>query len=97
MCMSIITYSQSFFIKSGKNFTNYKYESSMLGTSVKLNSDSGNFYEIGASFPLKVNKKFTYEFGVVLNELNSVVGSPSKAVSYKTEYLGLENGILYTC
>lgn len=96
MCLSSYAYSQSFFIKSGKNFTNYKYESSALGTSVKLNSDSGNYYEIGAAFPLRFNSKFTYEFGVVLNELNSLVGNPAKAVSYKTEYLGLDNAILFS-
>jgi hypothetical protein len=57
--------------------------------------DSGSFYELGAAFPFG-SSRFSYEFGISLNELNSLVETPSKAVKYKTEYIGLDNSLLFS-
>lgn len=90
--------SQSFYFKTGKNFTNYVFESSAMGISssvVKLQPDSGSFYELGAVVSFG-SSRFSYEYGISLNELNSIVESPSKAVTYKTEFFGLDNSFLFS-
>lgn len=99
ICVSFTPiFSQSLYFKTGKNFTNYIFETSTSGiqsSTVRLQSDSGSFFELGAALPFK-NTRFSYEFGVSLNELNSLVVSPSKAVRYKTEYVGLDNSVSFS-
>lgn len=90
--------SQSLYFKTGKNFTNYVFESSSSGISssvVKLQPDSGSFYELGAVVSFG-SSRFSYEYGISLNELNSIVETPSKAVKYKTEFIGLDNSVLFS-
>jgi hypothetical protein len=91
-------FSQSLYFKTGKNFTNYVFESSSSGIQssvVKLQMDSGSFYELGTALPFG-SSRFSYECGISLNELNSLVEIPSKAVKYKTEYIGLDNSLLFS-
>lgn len=99
ICVSFTPiFSQSLYFKTGKNFTNYIFETSTSGiqsSTVRLQSDSGSFFELGAALPFK-DTRFSYEFGVSLNELNSLVVSPSKAVRYKTEYVGLDNSVSFS-
>jgi hypothetical protein len=95
---SLSAYSQSFYFKTGKNFSNYNFSYSVVGsetTKVKLQSDSGTFYELGVATPFGTSR-FSYELGVSLNELNSMVESPAKSVKYKTEYIGLDNAIVFS-
>ncbi len=90
--------SQSLYFKTGKNFTNYVFESSATGISssvVKLQPDSGSFYELGTVLSFG-SSRFSYEYGISLNELNSIVETPSKAVKYKTEFIGLDNSVLFS-
>jgi hypothetical protein len=91
-------FSQAVYFKTGKNFTNYVFESSAIGINsfvVKLQPDSGPFYELGLTSSFG-SSRFSYEFGISLNELNSIVETPSKAVSYKTEFIGLDNAVLFS-
>lgn len=91
-------YSQSFYFKTGKNFSNYVFETSSVGIQssvVKLQTDSGSYYELGAAIPFD-NSRFSYEFGLSLNELNSIVEAPSNAVRYKTEFFGLNNSFNFS-
>lgn len=99
MCLCFNSaHSQSLYFKTGKNFANYVFKSSpsdLQSSVVTLQSDTGSFYQLGAAMPLKYSR-FSYEFGISLNELNSIVQSPSKAVRYKTDYIGLDNSILFS-
>lgn len=91
-------YSQSYYFKTGKNFTNYVFETSgpdIQSTISKLNTSTGTFYEIGTSFPFKTTR-FSFEFGLSLNELNSIVESPLKSNKYNTEYIGLDNSVIFS-
>lgn len=98
-CLSFTSaLSQSFYFKTGKSFTNYVFETSTTGLQssvVKLQTDSGSFYELGAALPFG-DSRFSYEFGISLNELNSIVEAPSKVVKYKTEFGGFDNAISFS-
>lgn len=92
--------SQSFFIKTGKNFTNFKFESfeeNSRSSIVRLSSDTGTNYEFGVTIPRgkSIDTPYSYEASIILNEFNSVVMFPSESVRYKTEYLGIDNSFLY--
>jgi hypothetical protein len=98
LLLSSYSYSQSFFAKFGKNFTNYSFDfrypdGSKFGS---LQMDTGSFYEIGFEIPFKATSRFSYQFGIAFDELNSLVGEPSASVTYKTEYIGLNNGVLFS-
>lgn len=99
VCLSSTSvFAQSLYFKTGKNFTNYVFESSSGGIQssiVKLKPDSGSFYEFGIALPFS-SSRFSCEFGISLNELNSIVEAPSKSVKYKTEYVGLDNSVLFS-
>jgi hypothetical protein len=89
-------HSQSFFVKSGKNFTNYEYYNSEGVKAIGLGTDVGNYHEFGTAFSSKRFKRFTYELSIVLNEYNSIVIAPNPAMTYKTQYLGLSNTVLFS-
>lgn len=87
-------YSQSLFFKTGRNYSKYIFEPNKSSI-VRLNDDSGSFFELGSSLPIGTSR-FTYEYGISLNELNSALESPSKVVRYKTDFIGIDNAFLYS-
>lgn len=94
MLFGITSYSQSFFIKTGKNFTKFNYKNSYAEL-IDLHSDIGNTYEFGYNVPVKLNR-FEYEVGLKLDEFKTYVEAPNKAVDYNLNYLGVNNTLTYS-
>ena len=95
LLFGINSYSQSFFIKEGKNYTKLKYQNQHV-VSIPLHSDIGNSYEIGYVFPIKSAKYLHYELGLQLDEFNAYTQAPVTAVNYNLHYLGINNSLLIT-
>ena len=89
---SAISYSQAYFIRSGKNSSKFKYSTDY--SDKVLNSDIGDSYEIGRSFRIN-GTTMDNEVALVFNKFNPYVGSPESEVRYSLHYLGIENAILY--
>ncbi len=90
--VSALSYSQSFFIHSGKNSSKFKFTTPYSAKA--LNSDIGDSYAIGRS--ININDTNTnYEIALTLNNFNPYVGSPESEVWYSLNYLGIDNAILY--
>ena len=86
---------QEIYISSGKNTTNFDYQSSN-GTDENLNfrSGTGNYFEVGYAHGL-INYKLLYSIGFTYNEYNSKASNLSTNYSWKTKYLGITNKISY--
>lgn len=90
--VSTLSYSQSFFIHSGKNSSKFKFTTPY--SEKVLSSDIGDSYAIGHS--ININDTNTdYEIALTLNKFNPYVGSPESEVRYSLNYLGIDNAILY--
>lgn len=90
--ISAFSYSQSYFIRSGKNSSQFKYSNSYATTILK--SDIGDSYEVGHSYNIG-GTKMEYEIALQLNKYSPYVGSPESEVRYSLHYLGIDNAILY--
>lgn len=88
----ISAHSQSFFVRIGKNFTKFDYQNAQ-NTPINLNSDIGNSYEVGCTFPIQFSDSFHYEVGLQFDEFNSYTQAPVSAVTYNLQYLGLNNSL----
>jgi hypothetical protein len=86
---------QEIYISSGKNTTNFDYQSSN-GTDENLNfrSGTGNYLEVGYAHGL-INYKLLYSIGFTYNEYNSKASNLSTNYSWKTKYLGITNKVSY--
>jgi hypothetical protein len=95
---------QSFYLKTGRNFTNYTFTDAQGTTTKLLLPDMGNSYIIGFATAFPNNKlnhngehsRFSYEFGMSLDEYNSAVGVTGSSLKWKTEYAGLNNAFLFS-
>lgn len=93
------SYSQSHvYFRSGVNYSRFKFKEKS-SESINLNSDSGNSLGVGFIFPLKSNENvvsnnFHYELGFQYDNFDAYVESPFPEVTYKTQFLGLNNAIL---
>jgi hypothetical protein len=86
-------HSQEVYFKTGKNFTNYTFKSDSESSN-NLQAGSGSFYEMGYVIPLK-NDKLNYAIGLILNEYNALGGDSANTYSWNTEYLGIQNSLVY--
>lgn len=94
---------QTIYLKTGKNYTNYRFEN-LNGSSTNLFfSDSGNSYAIGITTPFP-NKKFNrkgktspiiYDLGLTLNSYNSMLGIQGVSFSWNTDFISLTNSFSY--
>ena len=86
---------QEIYINSGKNTTNFDYQSSN-GTDENLNfrNGTGNYFEVGYVHGL-INYKLLYSVGLIYNEYNSKASNYSTNYSWKTKYLGITNKISF--
>ena len=87
-------FSQEIYLKTGKNYTKYKYKDSNLQSNPNLQSGTGSFYEIGFIKPL-TNKKIYYSLGLSLNDYNAIGGNMANSYRWDTQYLGLQSGLQY--
>lgn len=90
--------SQSIYLNTGKNYTKFSTtkdigDFNFLIKNSNLNSELGNFYEIGYTYnddsTLKVSSGLTY------NQFNIIYSVPNTATRYawNTNYLGIQNSI----
>ena len=86
---------QEIYFSSGKNTTNFDYNSSN-GTHENLNfrSGTGNYFEVGYVHGL-INYKLLYSIGFTYNEYNSKASNYSTNYSWKTKYIGITNKISF--
>ena len=86
---------QEIYFSSGKNTTNFDYNSSN-GTHENLNfrSGTGNYFEVGYVHGL-INYKLLYSIGSTYNEYNSKASNYSTNYSWKTKYIGIINKISF--
>lgn len=87
-------YSQSYFVRFGKNTANFKFTTN--NTVSKLNSEIGDSYEIGHTFPIGSNRNVDYEAALTLNKFNPFVGAPESELNYSLHYVGIDNALLYS-
>lgn len=93
---------QSFYLRSGKNYTKFKFDYSTGSSTELLVVDYGNTHAIGFSTPFpskRVNSKgkqspFSIELGLILNNFSSSVGIQNASYSWKTNYLSFTNTFL---
>lgn len=88
-------FSQELYFKTGKNFTKYVYKDESLQVNPNIQSGTGNFYEVGLAKPF-INKKFSYEVGLSLNDYNAVGGNSAGSYRWDTQYLGIHGGLSYS-
>ena len=82
---------QEIYLKTGKNYTNYKYTSfSPLPSSIDLNAGQGVFYEFGINNFFKKEGVLGYKIGFSLNEYNAIASSISNFYSWNTSSMGVQ-------
>ncbi len=87
---------QEIYFNTGKNYTGYSFkDSSNNNSQFKLQSGTGNFYEIGYELLLN-NENFTYSFGLCLNEYNAIGNSLTNSYAWDANFIGVTNAINYT-
>jgi hypothetical protein len=92
LLMAFSAHSQSFFIKAGKNYTQFNYRNSQ-NEIIDLHPDVGNSYELGYVFSNHYSKPFQYELSLKLDEFNAYTEAPISAVTYNIHYLGVYNSL----
>jgi hypothetical protein len=88
---------QSVYLKAAKNFTTFKYIRSDGVSSDDIQKGVGVDFELGyRSLLFYRDSRFSYEVGLTLNEYNALVGTDSNTITWKTNYLGIQNSFLYS-
>ncbi len=90
-----VSFSQGVFFTFGKTITSYDYVNSQGETIEELNSELGNFFEIGGVFSLSRDKHLNYEVGLTLSQFNASATIDHHFYSWKTNYAGVQNLINY--
>lgn len=95
LCSIESLHSQEIYFYTGKNYTNYDYKSDTGSTNPNLQAGSGNFYEMGYVKSLKI-RNLKYAIGLSLDEYNAIGGNSVNSYSWNTQYLGIQNGLVYS-
>lgn len=90
---SLNSISQEVYFSTGLNQTSYDFEGT--GNEAYLNQGAGNFYELGLVYRA-VNDRLVYSVGFSLNELNSSGGDLANYYSWTTNYIGLNNSLVFS-
>ncbi len=93
--------SQEIYLFTGKNYTTYKLRNEGESANPFDKSGSGSSYEIGVSLPIPVSRlafdnPLNYNLGLTLNQYNAEAGNIANLYEWKTEYVGLQNSIVYS-
>lgn len=95
-------YSQEIYFLTGKNYTNYKirYNGSEAVNALQKRGE-GDSYEIGFALPIKVQRlafdnNLNYTVGLTLNQYNAEAGDFANSYTWKTEYIGVQNALVYS-
>ena len=85
---------QELYLNTGKNFTTYDYSKSNGESNKNIRSGSGSSYEVGYIHP--INKKFAYAVAITWDQLNAEGANGSSIYKWNTNYVGIQNAIIYT-
>jgi hypothetical protein len=95
-------YSQQIYFLTGKNYTKYKirYNGSETVNALEKKGE-GDSYEIGFAIPIKVQRlafdnNLNYTVGLTLNQYNAESGDIANNNTWKTEYIGVQNALVYS-
>jgi hypothetical protein len=95
-------YSQQIYFLTGRNYTKYKirYNGSETVNGLEKKGE-GDSYEIGLAIPIKVQRlafdnNLNYTVGLTLNQYNAESGDLSTNYTWKTEYIGVQNALVYS-
>jgi hypothetical protein len=97
-----IVHSQEIYFLTGKNYTNYKIHYKGTGTVNALDKKGeGDSYEMGIAIPIKVQRlafdnNLNYTVGLTLNQYNAESGDLANNYTWKSEYIGLQNALVYS-
>lgn len=87
-------YAQEIFVKAGKNNTAFDFSSPNPNAEIAYRSGSGNFYEIGCAFDLKINN-LTYAVSITYNQFNAAATYQDNNYTWATNYIGIQNSLSY--
>ena len=87
-------YAQEIFVKSGKNNTAFDFSSPNPSAEIAYRSGSGNFYEIGCAFDLKITN-LTYAVSITYNQFNAAATYQYNNYTWATNYIGIQNSLSY--
>lgn len=96
LIVNMCVYSQSVYLKTGKNLTNYHYISSEGKIGNLMQPELGDAYELGYTFPFRKLSRFSLDVGLSLNEYNSVVGISNLNIKWNTAYIGILNSLSFS-
>jgi hypothetical protein len=96
-CFQLALSAQEFFLKTGKNFTKFKFIKADGTQSVGLQKAVGDTYNLGIS-SIILNEEYNlfWEPGITIDEYKAVVGINSYNITWETYYLGLQNCLVYS-
>lgn len=96
-CFQLALSAQELFLKTGKNFTDFKFVKSDGTQSMGLQKGVGDAYNLGIRYSLlNEESNLFWELGMTLDEYKAVVGISSYYISWETYYLGVQNSLVYS-
>ena len=96
LVVHIGVYSQSIYLRTGVNRTDFRYTSTSGVRSNLIQSGFGKSYEIGYTVVLRGLERFSLDAGVALNEYNNFVGIPDLNVKWNTAYMGAQSSLAFS-
>lgn len=85
---------QEVFLKAGKNNTTCDFSSPNSNAEIAYRSGSGNFYEIGCAFDLKINN-LAYALSITYNQFNAAATYQDNNYTWAINYIGVQNSLIY--
>jgi hypothetical protein len=94
-------YSQTVYFMTGKNFCTYDLKNEGVSVNPFTKKGEGSSYEIGFSLPIMLTRLpfdnyLNYYVGLTLNQYNAIGGNVSNLYEWRTEYVGLQNSIVFS-
>lgn len=95
------TQAQEIYLFTGKNYTTFNLRNDGESANPFDKKGSGSSYEIGVSIPIPITRlafdnPLNYNLGLTLNQYNAEAGTMSNLYEWKTEYVGIQNLIVYS-
>jgi hypothetical protein len=92
-----MTAQQSIYLKTGKNFTGFKFLNSAGVSSSGFEKGIGDSFELGIKSILFYENSFSsWDIGLTLNEYNAYAATKSNNIKWETNFLGIQNSFSYS-
>lgn len=96
-CFQLELSAQELFLKTGKNFTEFRFIKADKTQSIGLQKGVGDAYNLGIrNMLLDQESNLFWELGMTLDEYKALVGINSYYISWETYYLGFQNSLVYS-